>query len=233
MSGFIKLMRDSDLFESMISRGKHNEFILLSVIALRASRVDNPVSGLSIGQCYLGDFKAIGLTEQKYRTAKKNLEEWKIVTFKGTSKGTIATLVSTGVYDINASDDNGQANEQLTNEQRTANEQLTTKEEVKKLRSKEVKNVRETALPENFEITEKMQAWAIKQAFTIDINVATEKWKNAMLSKGRTYVDWTAAWRTGMLKAQEWTTPAQGSAQEKIVPIHQGSSVRAMYKKLN
>ncbi len=94
------------------------------------------------------------------------------------------------------------------------------------------KTAKAAPLPGDFEITEKMRNWANAQNFTIDISIATEKWKNAMLSKGRTYVDWTAAWRNGMLKAEEWMT-GDSKAKEKIVPIHQGSSVRAMYKKLN
>lgn len=230
MSAFIKLMRDSELLDSMLDGKKFNEFVLLTVIARRARRTDDPVSGLMTGQCFLGDYKKIGLTEQKYRTAKKNLETWGIVTFKGTSKGTVATLINSSVYDINLPDTNEQNNGQATDKQRTGNGQVTTNKNDKN--DKNDKKKRETPLPVNFEITEKMEAWASRQNFTFDIFNATEKWKNAMLSKGRTYVDWTAAWRTGMLKAQEWTA-RDNPAQEKIVPIHKGSTVRAMYKKLN
>lgn len=136
MSGFVKLMRSDDV-NAMLEKGYHNEFILLTQIALRARRTPSKIDGLAIGQAMIGDFESINLTEQKYRTAKKNLEKWGFITCKPTSKGTIATIVDSTAYDINIVECNDQPNDQPTTSQRPANDQLTTN---KKERKKEVKN---------------------------------------------------------------------------------------------
>ena len=63
---------------------------------------------------------------------------------------------------------------------------------------------RKTPFPKKFKVTEKMTEWFSKQGFSIDQKVATAKWIDGMLSGGYKYVDWEAAWRNGMNKAQEW-----------------------------
>ena len=100
---------------------------LLNIIARRASRTHKRTSGIVPGQALIGDYKNYGMTEQNYRTAKKNLEEWKYVTFKPTHKGTIATLCCPDVYDINIKEGNGQ----VTDSQRTGNGQVTTNKNIK------------------------------------------------------------------------------------------------------
>jgi hypothetical protein len=76
----------------------------LTQIALRARRSDAMYSSifLKANQALVGDREKLGLSEQEYRTAKKKLQKWGLATFKPTNKGTIATLTSTNVYDINA-----------------------------------------------------------------------------------------------------------------------------------
>ena len=49
----------------------------------------------------IGDHKSIGLSQRQYRTAKQNLEKWKISTFKTTNKGTVARIINSSIYDIN------------------------------------------------------------------------------------------------------------------------------------
>ena len=117
-----------------------NEFTLLTLIAWRARRKQCgfDVNGLQIGEALIGDYKACGLTEQKYRTAKNNLEAWGLVTFKATNKGTIAKLNNTKVYDINQEDGNDLTNGQETDKQRPSNDQATTN---KKVRKKDSKNI--------------------------------------------------------------------------------------------
>ncbi len=105
-----------------------NAFLLLTVIALRARRVPNKITGLDVYEAMVGDYESCGLTEQKYRTAKKVLDKLKIATFKATNKGTIAKLVNTDIYDINAPTTNGQA----TGKQRSSNGQVTTNKNVNK-----------------------------------------------------------------------------------------------------
>lgn len=138
-SGFIKISRDG--FE-LIEKDP-DAFILLSLIAKRAKRIKNKFDrdGLEIGQAFIGDYQVIGLTEQRYRDAKKRIEQnYKLATFKGTNKGTIATLLNTDVYDINCNSDNEQINEQKevleTDKKRTENGQTTTNKEYKNIRNK-------------------------------------------------------------------------------------------------
>lgn len=85
---------------------------------------------LSIGRKQLS--KAVGLSEQQVRTALKKLENTQEITIKATSEYSIITLNNWNSYQQN--------NQQLTNDQPTTNQRLTTLKEVKKIRSKEVKN---------------------------------------------------------------------------------------------
>lgn len=142
--GFIKLQRFEDVELLMV---KHpNAFILLTFIALRARRELDPhlILGTKQLEALIGDYEHMGLTEQEYRTAKKQLAKFGIVTFKVTPKGTIAKLVDKRFYDINEEKPNGQSNTKVTDKatgnQQATNGQLTTKEEE---RSKEVKKEEE------------------------------------------------------------------------------------------
>lgn len=100
MQRFIKYIPDSDMAKYLHKKPIANH--LANIISARARRSDCPFTGLKTGQCFLGDTKEIGITPKQYRTAKKLLEKIGFATFKGTNKGTTATLVSVDVYDINA-----------------------------------------------------------------------------------------------------------------------------------
>jgi hypothetical protein len=126
-----------------------NCFLLAAIIALRARyNPDYDLHGLAIGEALIGDFKEYGLTEQKYRTAKKKLESLGFATFKSTSKGTIAKLLDASIFVPHNLPTNGQNNGQLTDKQRTANGRLTTNREGKKGRRliKEEKDLSRSAL---------------------------------------------------------------------------------------
>jgi len=100
MNGFLKLNRSPET-EALMK--KKNAFMLLTQIAYRARRTNEfNTYGLTAGQAQIGDHDKIGLTEREYRTAKKKLEKWNFATFKRTNWGTIATITSTKVYDINS-----------------------------------------------------------------------------------------------------------------------------------
>ena len=86
---------------------------------------------LSIGRKQLS--KAVGLSEQQVRTALKKLENTQEITIKATSEYSIITLNNWNSYQQN--------NQQITNDQPTTNQRLTTLKEVKKIRSKEDKNI--------------------------------------------------------------------------------------------
>jgi hypothetical protein len=71
--------------------------------------------------------------------------KWKFITTKSTTKGTIATLLDNGIYDINLEAGNGQNDEPVTDEQRTGNGQVTTNKNVKK--QKNANNEKKTIFP--------------------------------------------------------------------------------------
>lgn len=102
---------------------------LLNVIARRARRTPCSLTGLNVGECFLGH-KGVGLSEQQYRTAKKNLQKWELVEFKKgqrvTDRGTVARLADIRVYDINEVEGNGTTNGLLTEDQRKGNGRVTT-----------------------------------------------------------------------------------------------------------
>ena len=121
---FLKLMKTKETKELL--KSAPNAFLLLTQIALRAKRTnDFNVHGLKIGQALVGDYKSIGLTERKYRTAKAQLETWGFATFKGTNKGTIANLINSRVFDINEEC-------KRRTERRPSDEQETTIKNIKK-----------------------------------------------------------------------------------------------------
>lgn len=100
-----------------------NAFLLLAQIAMRAKWKDCPITGLRADQAFIGDWQAAGLhSEMAYRHAKKCLIDCHLATFKGTNKGTVATLVDTTVFSI--SDRTG--TDKATPEERTSNGQGTT-----------------------------------------------------------------------------------------------------------
>ena len=94
---------------------ERTSYILLSVIAQRASVNGNPIRGVKPGEAQIGDYVTYGMTEQEYRTAKDKLVEWEFITIRTTNKGTIAKILPNDVFDVNA-----------TGQQRTGNALATT-----------------------------------------------------------------------------------------------------------
>lgn len=100
-------------------------WLLLTVIALRGRyREGTGLDGLSQGQALLGDLDEYGISEQEYRTAKEKLSAWGLASFKGTNKGTIATLLSRDIYSIfgNPCNEQSTADPQPSNDQETGDE---------------------------------------------------------------------------------------------------------------
>jgi hypothetical protein len=103
-------------------------FLLLTQIALRARRTPCVMQNLKVNECKIGDHKNCGLTQKEYRTAKSKLVAFSFCSFKGTSKGTIATLLNSNIYNINANT----KGEQGANKGRTRGEQGATNNNDKK-----------------------------------------------------------------------------------------------------
>lgn len=126
MSTYIKFMRDCPAIDEMARNGHYEEIILLMFIAKRARRTPCRVTGLDVGEAMIGDYKNLGMTERKYRTAKNNLEKWGFSTYKTTNKGTIAKLIDSSVYDINVQESDEQSDGQATDKRRASDGQATT-----------------------------------------------------------------------------------------------------------
>lgn len=60
---------------------------------------------------------------------------------------------------------------------------------------------RKAALPDAFEVTADMIAWANERAPGIDANLEFEKFQNYFRSKGEVRADWLATWKNWMLNA--------------------------------
>jgi hypothetical protein len=97
--GWFKAIRSQDALE--LIRANHRAFVLLYIIAARAKwRPGFTAAGLEIGEAFLGDFENYGMTQQQYRTAKVQLEEWGFATFNATKRGTIGKLIGTRVFEV-------------------------------------------------------------------------------------------------------------------------------------
>ena len=115
--GFIMLRRGPETLELMQDA---DAFVLLTHIAYRARRTNGlNRHDLALGEALLGDYRAYGITERRYRTAKTKLAKWGLATFRATNKGTIAILCGTSIYDPNVEVSDGQTDSQTTDKRRT------------------------------------------------------------------------------------------------------------------
>lgn len=71
-----------------------------------------------------------------------------------------------------------------------------------------------TLLPSDFVITKEMVDWYGSQNFAVRMAESTDRWIDAMKAGGYKYVDWQAAWRNGMKKANEWYLQKNGNAAQ-------------------
>ncbi len=60
------------------------------------------------------------------------------------------------------------------------------------------------SVPDHFEITPALIAWASENEITVDLASCTAQWQDAMRAKDERKVDWVAAWRNAMRFAQKW-----------------------------
>ena len=117
--GYIKFNRGPETNKLL----RHpNAFVTLTLIALRARRTkdDAGKDDVEVGEALIGDWDSIGLTRGEGRTALNKLEKLNLITKRTTSKGTIAKVISTGVYDINLESNSQQLSQQQFNKKRKA-----------------------------------------------------------------------------------------------------------------
>jgi len=109
--GFVKMMRTPDILELLETSPL--ALVLAAVIALRARfRPGVSLKGLHPGEAFIGDHEKYGMTRQQYRTAIAFLKKHGFATIKSTTKGTIATLIGTRLFDVLS--ESGQPTEQPT-----------------------------------------------------------------------------------------------------------------------
>lgn len=96
-AGFVALRRSEESRELV----KHPKaFTLLAVIALRARWSEKKnLHGLTLGQALIGDHAAYGLSRKEERVARAQLAKLGLATFAGTTRGTIATLTGSAVFE--------------------------------------------------------------------------------------------------------------------------------------
>lgn len=106
-------------------------FLLLTIIAIRANRILDPISGFEIGYAQIGDWENCGLTRKEYRTALKILQDLFIVeillthkniknvekraiqgAIKRATTGTLVKLLNTDIYNINPEEEGQQKGHQ-------------------------------------------------------------------------------------------------------------------------
>ncbi len=105
----------NELLVSELLKKNQNDFILLYFIAIRAWRGPGiSPRDCGIGEAFIGDYSTMGMSEQEYRTVKKHLKKMGFITIKPTSKGTIAKLINTELFDPNFDFGNDQINERAT-----------------------------------------------------------------------------------------------------------------------
>lgn len=126
ISSFVKLIRSKDV--EWLLRRRPSAFCLLALIALRARRVekDHNLDNVEIGEAFIGDAENYGASPQVYRTDKKFLAKHNLATFKPTNKGTIAKIIDTTIFDINAD----YVTNQEANNQHSSNKHATTNNNV-------------------------------------------------------------------------------------------------------
>jgi hypothetical protein len=128
--GYIKF-RISKNSQEILKRPK--AFTLLAQIALKAKRTnDLSVEGLKFGEALITEPSQCGLTQNEYRTAKKQLNQFGLVSFVATNRGTVATLLNTSIFNIFPD----LPHKQTTIRQQASNKQRTNKGKGKQLAKK-------------------------------------------------------------------------------------------------
>ncbi len=227
---FVKMVSGKDADEL---RRHPNEFTFLAAVADRAKRTSSfSAIDLVKGEALMGDYRSYGLTEQKYRTAKKNLEKWKFITTKATSRGTIIKIINSRVFDINQEEDNDQHNEQPTNSQRTVNEQVTTNKNDKNVNNEKNEKNKEKSL------VDKVRPPPPKKSFSIpsleEITEYCQERNNAILPEKFFDYYQSNGWKVGKNPMKDWKAAIRTWERssfnnlvetQKNIPLSQGGNM--------
>jgi hypothetical protein len=123
--GWFKAMRSGDVAE--LIRANPNAFVVAFIIAMRARySASYNADGLVPGEALMGDYEMYGMTRQQYRTALSLLRKAKFATTRTTSKGTIARLTDTRLFEVSALANHQPHGQTITGGQPTPNQRVTT-----------------------------------------------------------------------------------------------------------
>lgn len=127
---FLKLMNTPTTSQFIAKHPK--AFTLLYFIAQRTNR--------ETGYAQIGDYEAMGMTRQEYRSAlefisKEQPTNNQQTTIKTTNRGTFAKLISNTIFDIGLDKNNQQNNQQTTNKQPLTKNKNKNKKEIYKEKS--------------------------------------------------------------------------------------------------
>lgn len=205
--GWFRVWRGHDFRE--VARKPH-ALALLMHIAERANWSGAAAAdGLELGEARIGDYQAMGMTRQEYRTAISNLQTFRQVTIRTTNRGTVAKLINTGVCDPFGESANQQNNPPTTSGA-TSDQPLT-----KKGRSKDTDTTGAAALfqtewnklPKPFPRVLEMDDRAAKLRTRLGEAFFREHWQEALAKLPR--IDWMSGRGTPRVEGRKpWVMSA-------------------------
>ena len=180
---------------------------------------------LSKGQFFTGRkalAKEVGMSESKLERVLGFFKREGMITWESMTKGRVITIENYGRFQANFADDTPThtpthtpqkteqpqtaeikaftgIREQQPNSNRTATEHKQTIKQLNKDQEiKKEKGARQSRIPEDFCITEKMRAWSDSKNFIINIDDETENFIFYWKGEGKTKADWVATWQGWM-----------------------------------
>lgn len=193
------------------------------LIAIRAKRSeDHPDESLEIGEAEIGDYVSYGVTRQIYRDDISYLKSNHQITTKGTSRGTIAMLISSDIFDINEE----KRTTTFPKKEPTKNHQRTTNKNDKNDKKIIKENNKRKFGPE--ELTpEIIKELADKYRVSVSsVETLKEKMLLKCESDGKPYINYKAALSRWILQAIEW-------GQLKQLPVQNNGGLMAIINKHN
>jgi len=191
---------------------------------LKANHKPNKWRGITIEQGqFISSYSKLScelpMTVQQIRTALNKLKSTNEITITSTSKYSIISITNWDSYQL----DNKQDNNEATSKQQTDNKQVTTNKNDKKEKNDKKKRFvfdKAVSLPNDFEITEELSAWANEKGHN-KLKEHLEYFKIACESKGYTYKNWNAGFQKAV--RDDW-------AKLKQQPRYQQQNERATPK---
>ncbi|PTJ69572.1 DnaD domain protein [Mammaliicoccus sciuri] len=166
-----------------------------------------------------------GISVQNVRSALARFERLGFITNKSTKSNRLITIVNWGFYQSNDNITNkginNVSNSLLTNDQQRGNKEVTTKEEVKKKRSKEIKNIKKEDSKSVFDFFQENGFGVLSAYTTEDISQYLDAFENdseaivimaLKVSLDRNKVRWSYA--KGILK--DWIHANLKSASDVV-----------------